>query len=316
MRIHNVFAGQIQANEHTVQAYSPTPAIRLPPRRDRIIPLESPKISLWEFLKMRDCALNSLIAKRNSPLGKVMPPSQYLIYTQAFIPLANDCMQHSEISPTLKKSLSEALTFYRQHRRAMIQNAVFHAELEQLFHPRQGWSRERQFPSTGIPEFNLWIQALSLSTPLQLDQGKNWTTDVETSLQRLARNALAGHWIDEITKATHQLSLVNQRMLNTKPLCLSDRLSEQGKIMQTVFQKHFAGNLQPWISELHRFGEAFKIQFAKLVDGHPAMTRFNYSLFIDPNGPWIHFQNQWHDHVSQWQYHLKQCGLMPAQSKS
>ena len=302
MRLENTFSISIESLNSNTQ---PPPA--LPNKRDRQTQLNPPKINLLDFLKLYKCEVNTLIAKRNSPLGKVMLPSQYFIYAMTFIDQAQICINQEGISPENKSKLQTAIRFYQQHRLELFHNAVFHNEWDKAFHGHKGRSLENPYPPSGIAALN------DLNTiKHQLTQQKAIdTNDLEQNLKELTESRYPGNWIKDLMEAIQFLKQINNSMEKAKPVCPLGQPSRQSDIMQNVFRKYFSQIIQPWISQLHRFGQSFDNQLNLISSSNEAMSAYHHHLFIGSKGPWKDFQFTWRQHVQLWQKHLKTCRLMP-----
>jgi len=78
-----------------------------------------------------------------------------------------------------------------------------------------------------------------------------------------------------------------------------------------VFRKYFAQKVQPWISQLKRFGESYQSQLARASQNHDPMTNYYRQIFTAKDSPWATFNEHWSNHVKAWQHHLGLCRAMP-----
>jgi len=307
MRIENVF---------DVVAPKPTAIHKpiLPNKKDRQIPLTPPSINLWQFLKIQDCELNSLVAKRNGPLGKVMLPSQTLIYVSEFIPLAEYCLSHTEVPQDLANKIHSGVHFYQQHKYEYFRNALFHDEFAALFQSNHVWPLGDHFPASGLPALQPWLNAFH-----QLSNS-NWPIStlngemLEDSLNHLGSSRLMGQWLLELNIANQHLQGLTKAMNQHKGLCSFSQTLPQRQIMLNVFAKHFSLKIQPHISRLTRFGQSAEQQLQTLMSQPEPMMNFYNQVFVDLPSPWQTFKRQWQAHVKAWQRHLSQCHAMPGQS--
>lgn len=305
MRLENVFGIAIDK-----QNRPPNKPFGLPRRRERQIQLDYPKINLWEFLKLYQCEVNTLIAKRNSPMGKVMPPSQQLLYALEFIPKAKKCIRQQDISQKGREALRLAIEFYESNAPRLLMNAIFHEEWEKAFHGHAIWPLDQTYPSAGLPPLDRFMTIkLDLNKPAIPNSAL--LQSFEQDLKQLADSRYPGNWLRHLSEASHYLTVSNVALSQAKTLCPLGRGNRKSEIMQNVFVKYFNGQVQPWISQLHRFGQSFEPQLATLAQGSASMERFHHKLFSAPTGPWLLFQQAWRQHVHLWQQHLGSCQLMP-----
>lgn len=286
----------------------------LPSKKDRQVTLTPPSINLWQFLKMQDCALNRLVAKRNGPLGKVMLPSQTLFYVSEFIPLAEDCLSNTEVPKDLAQTIQTAIDFYQQHKYDYFRNALFHDEFAELFQSNHLWPLGDHFPASGLPALPLWLNEFHQLTK------SNWPTSklngeaLENALNRLGNSRLMGQWLLELDLASQYLHVITDAMNQHNGLCQFSQKAPQRQIMLNVFSKHFSLKIQPHISQLTRFGQRAEQQLQGIMSQPEPILRFYHQVFINPPSPWQRFKRHWQTHVKAWQRQLGQCNAMPGQS--
>ncbi len=100
-------------------------------------------------------------------------------------------------------------------------------------------------------------------------------------------------------------------MDDARNLCPMDKATPESQIMSNVFRKYFAQKIQPWISQLMRFGQAMEPQLASIVSNHNPMTIYYERIYLNKDGPWQTFKANWEAHVQAWQRHMANCRLMP-----
>jgi hypothetical protein len=69
---------------------------RLPRRRERALAVEDRRIGMLDFLALQGCALGELAGYRNSPLGRVMPPTRRLVYELEVLEAGETCLGESD----------------------------------------------------------------------------------------------------------------------------------------------------------------------------------------------------------------------------
>ena len=135
---------------------------------------------------------------------------------------------------------------------------------------------------------------------------------LESRLKSLSERRLPGNWLLHVTQATHELQALNQAMAKQTRLCPMGSPTPQSRIALNVFHRYFAADIQPWVSQLHRFGQSLKEQLTRLSQQNQAMETYTHALFDAKDGPWVQFTEQWQAHVQAWQDQLRQCNLMPS----
>lgn len=299
MRLSNVFSQDIEETSLNNLTWP-----KLPSKRHLQQTLTPPDISLWQLIKLYDCEINTLVAKRNGPMGKVMPPSQVYIYTRRFVPQAKTCIAQVEMDEETQAALSQAASYYQSHERQYRQNALFHDEWQKSHHALSSWPVAQGFPASGV-------QTLDYFASLSKDQINIDASRLEDQLKRLAQGRLPGNWLAQLVLANAWLGTLNDAMYDADTLCPTGRSTPQSRIMMNVFRKYFAQQVQPWISQLKRFGESYQSQLARASESHDAMTDFYNQVFTANDSPWSQFNKRWRNHVKAWQDHLGQCRAMP-----
>lgn len=304
MRLENVFTIDIQPSTES-------PLLTLPPRRDRQWQLTPPQMNLWSFLKLYECEVNALIAKKNGPMGKAMLPSQSFLHALLFVPKAKSCLALPDINEDSRQALTQAIAFYERNSIKYLHNALFHEEWEKAFHGHPTWPMDHTYPSHGIPQLNDFIVIMDqLQDQQSIDP--QLSNNLEQNLKALSDSRYPGNWLRHIQQAQRHLDGINQALREAQTVCPMGKANRQSDIMNNVFRLHFSGKIQPWVSQLYRFGQAFDPQLKQLSTGQPAMEAFYERLFTDPSGPWQRFNQAWQSHVKLWQNQLGACQLMPS----
>jgi hypothetical protein len=307
-RIGNIFDTDINVLDFDLLV------INIPDKKQRQQTLSPPSISLLQFLKLYQCPVNSLVAKRNGPLGKVMLPSQIFIYISEFIPLAQQCLETEKLSAENADALKQAIAFYQANKHIYFANALFHDEFSKLFHAAHFWPMGEHFSANGVEGLNYW---LTLQEQLKTPEWPNTPLDdtlLESSLNTLQQGQQIGHWLQEIHLASQSLVVLTEAMNQHKGLCVYSQQSIKKTALVNVFRLWFSQQVQPWISQLNRFGQSLEKQLSPLMAQHPTMGAFHQRLFIHKGSPWVQFQTHWREHVRAWQRHLNQCQSMPGQA--
>jgi hypothetical protein len=307
-RIGNIFEAQIPDVDKT------SLGIDMPTKKQRLQVLQPPNISLLQFLKLYQCPVNSLVAQRNGPLGKVMLPSQTLIYVSQFLPLAKQCLDNESINEENANALNQAIDFYQDNKAAYFSNALFHDEFSGLFHAAHLWPMGEHFPATGVPGLDTWRALQEQMQDSAWPQTHVDANALESALRDLDNNPLAGQWLQEIHIASQYLAAMTQQMKAHKGLCIYSQQSVKKTALLNVFRLWFTQKIQPWVSQLSRFGNAFNGQLNALTKDQAVMHGFYQDLFAHTNSPWQQFKRQWQAHVKAWQRHLNQCQSMPGQT--
>lgn len=298
----------------------------LPPKRQRLIEIETISEGLIDVLDFRHCNLLHTIAERNTSLSRLAGHSQRLIYELEILPSLRLCRRQIETmgqdAPArLKKRLTEIIQQKEQTLGAVIWNALYaSAEMEQ------------QFALTDSP---LPLHGTALLAPIKpalahfqilagLNGRDDWDTPafapaLEQDFETLYRSEFGAQWITSLALLTHtleQTSKAFERRLTRRPICFNNRPNNQARIIRNVFQKFYAGELQPYMSLVDRQGREW-LEMQQQILGRlpvPAGAQRYFRLVLDSKaseGLWQHYLNARDEHTRNWQRLLRQCGMMP-----
>ena len=103
------------------------PLPELPRWESLQIPLESGSLNGLDFLRLRGCALQQAVARRNSSLGRLAPPSQRLLLDLEFLRLAPECIR--KLQGDGRNSLAQVLRDNLILKKQQLPAAIFNATL-------------------------------------------------------------------------------------------------------------------------------------------------------------------------------------------
>jgi len=310
----------LQADRPSPSDLTPQMTLQSYPSR-RVLRKKIPAIDInvVEFLRLTQCDLQRHIGLRNSGLGKVILPSQQLLYDIRFISLAQQCLQILTPSSTSYKIVEHALAYKQRHLDDVMWNAT--------------WA-SKEFATL----FSLGVEPLSMSAVKQaslplnraLDGLYYGLSDIRTgrvSPQFLER--LEEHYrvigsvkrVGEIRLAMRQIvlqlaqadKLLQQRSMDT-PLCVNQQVNKQYAIVATVFKKYYLGEVQPYIAQIHQQGQRLFTtigQLSSLYTPPSVFQSFWDVVYQANNSEWQQFQGSIRRHTQHWQALLKQCGQLP-----
>jgi hypothetical protein len=312
------------------------PAIALlPPRRQRLLPLTDLRQGLIEVLALRHCNLLGLIARRNSSLGKVMLPSKQLVYEMRLLSQVRDCRAQlaqsvntrtdKDADAQLIQQLDSIYSLKARELPAVLWNAIYASrEMESNFSigdpPLPLSLNENQ--SDGSEAALLSLQALAelqtlIATPnWQLPTGLD---QLEQHYQTLEANRFGSQWLKSVWLLSQTLELTAQaldRREQRRPICPQQRPTPRARILLNVFNKYYAGEVQPYMARVDRSGQRWKTLHQQLLSSLPAtaaMRDYQWRIFADtnPDSLWQAYVRARDHHIRSWQTTLRHCNLMP-----
>ncbi|UTW01713.1 DUF3080 family protein [Amphritea atlantica] len=307
--------------------------LQLPPyprRRERIQPVTDLRQGLIEVLNLRHCQLINLIAERNSSLGKVMPPSRQVVYEIRLLFRLGRCQQtlkqpQAEADPQLIRQIEDIFQIKKASFEAALWNGIFTSEaMERNFSLSEpplaltdddGFSQSRQ----ALLIFNQLAALNNATASFQPEWPEpDYLDQLEPHYQALSVLRFGSRWLRSLYLITYTLdhtARVIEQRLEQRPLCFNNRATPQALIVKNVFNKYYAGELQPYMARIDREGrEWLQLNHSLLQNFNdiPAAMQRYQSLILDPDGPlWQNYTSARERHTKAWQQLLSQCNLMP-----
>lgn len=299
-----------------------------PKRRERIRPVTDLRQGLIEVLNLRHCQLINLIAERNSSLGKVMPPSRQMVYEIRLLFRLGRCQEtlaQTDTDPELLQQVDEIIQIKIANFEAALWNGIFTSEaIERNFSRSEpplsltdddsfSQSRQAMLIFNRIAALNSEINGppATWSEPDYLDQ-------LEPHYQALATLRYGSRWLRSLYLITYTLNhttrLIEQR-LEQRPLCFNKQATPKALIVKNVFNKYYAGELQPYMARIHQEGREWLelnrrllLNFSHIPD---AMRDYQNQVIAADSPLWHNYNEARERHTNAWQRLLSQCSLMP-----
>ena len=293
----------------------------LPPRRERLAPIEPIREGLLELLDLRHCNLMQLVAERNTSLGRVATGSQRLIYELEFFPAAKTCIRDLEKNPD---------------RQEMVANLKSIVEIKSASLPNQIWNSIYTSPEME-QHFSLGELPLPPNTPgliapitptlerfaqiAALTQQSNWQTpdditNLESHFETLYRSQFGAQWLASmalLTQTLEQTANAIELKLQGRPICFNRQQNNQSKILWNVFMNFYVNSLQPYIAQVEKEGRIWSELNRQIIYNlaeTPRSQHIEY-LFAEQGPIWHPYLSARKRHTEAWQQILEQCNLRP-----
>jgi hypothetical protein len=278
---HNKIVDDIEAYSQRLQSYT---GIELPPDAGELS-LRAPSksefkqnvveinINLREFYALQDCALNQLVAQRNTALGKMQMPSARYAYESQLILALKQCAQ------LLNRSTDKALISklrqwtHKKEKQLPISWANLITQSDEVY---KHLSTNNGFISaTANDNFVASKQALNFLLAARTTHPVD-LTELEHHLQQLANSPLVARaWRTQLlitNKLNHISPLLIEYLKNNQ--CQSLQEKQSIEIMQNIFRKFFAENIQALAGELNKY----HYQLSPLIEQLISSSYFNDSF--------------------------------------
>nr|WP_086938770.1 DUF3080 family protein [Thaumasiovibrio occultus] len=232
----------------------PAPAlVALPLKRELQVSLPDVRIGLMDAYELRKCNTLTLVADRNSALGKVQGEMAQLQYELRLLSSLQHCID--SVSEELATELSEIAALKQKHIHAHLWNAVtLNDEWQTLLRPTvapfglediHGFA-ETEHALTTIAEVQARLEAAQpLDEPL-IDA-------LMTRQAEIFRHDYIGRLYASLRFATVQLDaltyFLNQH--DSKVICGQNINQQRAKILQNVFHRFYIDTLQPYLADLN-----------------------------------------------------------------
>jgi hypothetical protein len=295
---------------------------RMPARRERLIEIPEIRIGLLELLlDVRRCpALQQQISLRNSSLGKQLPPSSRLAYEGDLLRALDACrtaLQQNE-NPEVRAALDALAGQKRAQLPAVFWNALNGSrEVERYL--RFAEQALPLAPGEDSAALAALAQLATLGNALPQTLPPS-AAQLDPLFFALHSSPQGGQLITSLASLRHTLNQAShllEHRQRRRPLCPLGQATPRGRILQNIFIKFYAGNLQPYLAQLHRSGRGWSHSLRQLSaapQSPPATHSYLLSLGGLEQSLWADFQAAAARHVRAWQDTLQSCGLAPGQS--
>ena len=281
-----------------------SPILSYPDKSSLMTNIPDVTIRLTEFYALQSCPVATLIAERNTALGRIQLPSVRYHYEVALIAGLEDCLQRHEDAKT-KQQLQQWLE-QKQHALPKVWVALVQSsqEMKMTLSSNSGY-----LTGDAKDNANQVFQALTYLVSLP-DNPQATIADTEFHLKTLRDNPLpAKLWrtqtmiAESLTSTTKWLEQQQQDLH-----CDSPQQEQRMSYLRNVFQLFFIESIQPLAAALN----AYQYRLAPIVDTVQNTGIFNASLLEYLNRQtqgFADYQNAMREHVQLWQALFKQCGV-------
>lgn len=292
----------------------PSSDVPPPQRSDMVQVIPAVDLDLSEFYVLQRCKLNTLIAERNTSLGKTQALSQRWIYTERLIQELDACAtQIRTEEPELSVKLNQWAELKRTQRETLWANLL--QTSDETFLAFTQSANLLQNP----PSFDHKAGISSLYFIANLPSA---TSDSLSLLETHLKNVIDNRtpiivWRTQryIHSTLQQLNLTLPDKL-TEVKCPQGIASEQAKILRNVFYLFFIEKIQPLASHLNAINYQLTPVIEQLVEAPTLNPLFKQYLSHQIYEQDQHYRDAMHQHVVMWQTFFKRCNLAPTASKA
>lgn len=300
--------------------------------RERVKQLPEIRQGLVEVLDLKYCeGILPLIAERNSNLGRVMQPSQKMIYEINFFATITRCQKKassdSSVPDELQQQLNEIYEFKKQTLPDEIWNGIFGSEAFAANFSRSANPIPTEGPSGFSASRSAMLELINiaqLSPENILQYNLTSLNDLETHYKTLHHNQFGSQLMNSLAVLTITMNRISQAIntrLDQRPFCFAGHQTQKRTILQNVFTKHYAQTFQPYLARVHRTGQEW-VTLQNTLISHmtptPSVAHYFTQTFSteNPDSLWQRYNSARDNHTKAWQRLLGQCEMMPGQPHS
>lgn len=271
--------------------------------------LDIPKttINLTDFYALEHCSVSTLIAQRNTVLGKIQLPSTRFDYEVKLIKGLQRCLTSSDADEQID-ALNSWLTQKRNNLTLvwvdLIQNS---SETKRTMASNQGY-----FNAQGDAVLKEYIGAWEYLISLQDQQDNLDIERLETVLNLLRQTPLLAQIWRTQSLLSNQLEQLNKQLLDLVPhiQCESGHNPQQLEYLQNVFRLFFIERIQPLAGQLDQHYYALSATLKSLQTNTHLSHGFTH--FIETRQITFElYRARFSEHVVIWQNLFSRCNISP-----
>ena len=305
--------------------------------------IEGVSINLREFYALQDCELGTVVAERNTSLGKSQLPSQRLVYESKLLSVLKSCEAAlTNESETDQRNVALAATIASWREQKTQDYSKTWANLVQgsqelrlaLNTPERLFSVENNKDALSSVNALYYINSLSNKELLLSDMYSSNTASSDTETE--ATNENNSESIIESSELEQQLKIIRSarlpatlwhtqqtltqnlslltNMLETEldaVSCPEGRASDKAKILRNVFYLFFIEEIQPVGSLVNQYHYKLEPLWEDWLAQPSLHKEFKRYIRQQSQDGFIQYSSAMKAHVNLWQGFLGRCNLSP-----
>jgi hypothetical protein len=244
--------------------------VRKRARRYQVPP--APSINVRDFMKITGCRIARHIAFRNSPLGRVMLPSQKLAYEHRFLRDAEDCHLDGEVMNHLQTVIDHKHTFWSQYQ----WNAIWSGMAMARFFS-QSWPRNHKIRRLDAGDEARFLWLGNLRPSLQV----NLSSSLEQNLAQIP-TYVGGQIILNASQSLSLLKVSRQGLkLFLKQVGMNNLSSNEALCLKVKTTLNLFGQLQGKVSRAYQDLDRLQRAIKPLLLNLSSYPSKEMEVFID-----------------------------------
>lgn len=293
------------------------PFPKFPQQRNLQIQVERGELSIREFLSLRECALHTTIAHRNSLLGKVSSASQLLFSDIRILDQGPECLALLD-----GNLLGQKLEQFLKLKRSQIGQTLWSTLLAQNEH-RQFWrakSDQSAYPTTIGIDVTDSISALAEFSQQVIDGKTDYSDDdfkqIEWHLgqQRFGDGGqLLKQYLEQINTLKKANYIIAYRL--KRPLCFEQKATNKARYFDNVVRRFFIAKVQLNAVKLNQRADVLLTSHQQLETPLKAYANKHYQTWASNRDALIaKGKTSTTEHVKFIQQLYSQCNLIPGKA--
>ena len=283
-------------------------ALAFPAREALHVDVPAMNINLREFYALQECEIGTLVAQRNTALGRTPHPSQRFRYETRLINTMDDCTALlREKKPELAAKLTEWKQQKVEQRNLVWANLITTSEAMRLAMtiPR-GWIHHETNPDAGAA-----VSAIGYLNKLKTDASLSMN-ELDEQLKQIESSRLPARlWVTQDYLQEALASLTAELSVHLDAVsCPEGRATDDAKILRNVFYLFFIEKIQPVGSNINQYYYQIDPIFNQWQSDTALSPEFT-SFLAHRSAQFAAYQQAISDHVTLWQHFLKRCNLSP-----
>jgi hypothetical protein len=266
-------------------------------------------IKLHEFTDLQYCQLDTLIAQRNTTLGKLQLPSTRFTYEKKLLNALQTCIALSD-----ETALREKLQSWYAHKHENLPFA-WAAMLQKSPEIKQALSRNANFIS-GTEQDGLQTSLAALNYLFKAQTSDDMDSKVlENHWKTLAQDAfLAKLWRTQIL-LTQNLTRTTKWLeaLNVTAYCQSKNSQKKVDYLSNVFRLYFIEKIQPVATQINYYHYQVSPILDRLLTHSALSNAFKHYISEQHQVGFHAYQTAMQEHIQFWQTLFKACDISPSQ---
>lgn len=274
----------------------------LPEKRDLLIAIEPLTMGLLDSYELRQCGLFTLIAERNSILGKVQDEFREWDYQVALLAGIEHCLNGAQLNAELQQQLLSIQKIKQQQLPSHWHNLLYTSVTMRSQLSGSQWYDEQWDSSElilALEQLNTIEQQVRLG--LAIDP-----ISLSSQQEVLEKQRVIGNLKFSLDRATAWLTALTQQLENHDQsiICGTHRDTTKLKYLRNVFQSQYVEKIQPYLA---------------LLDGVYYHFSPKLRMFEQSDSPFSiqashqNFRSAIQVHAQYWQRLFKRCNLVVGQ---